>query len=110
MKEIIKFMRGAKECYDEAIDTDDISVALQRGADALQSYQWRQIETAPKDGTDIMVYFELPDLSKDWMRSVFVYWSKREERWNYSGRAASGYSKCYEPTHWKPLPPPPEGV
>ena len=68
---------------------------------------WRSdMENAHRDGRDILAWFPLEGLGPDWCRCVPVYWSKQEQRWNFAGRAASGFSKTYEPSHWAEITPP----
>ena len=57
--------------------------------------QWQPIETAPKDGTDILVYH--PE-----HREQFVCYFLGG-LWHYSLDTALGSN----PTHWQPLPTPP---
>jgi len=65
---------------------------------------WRfDMDAAPRDGTSILAWFPLENLSSDWCRAVPVYWSEREGRWNFASRAASGFSRCYEPTAWSEI-------
>ena len=85
--------------------------------------QWRPIETAPKDGTRILVY--VPDSDN----VLSVYWddqftyrfdeAKAEADLKYEGEHEGAWTddavesfvyeeKCsYKPTHWMPLPEPP---
>ena len=69
---------------------------------------WKPIETAPKTGESILAYFPLEGLSSRFPRRCIVYWSDSQRDWIFSGRAASGYSEGYNPTHWMPLPEPPK--
>jgi len=57
---------------------------------------WQPIETAPMDGTRIMVGYR-----NGWVG--FGWWEAQENRWvlDRSGIAAA-------PTHWKPQPEPPK--
>lgn len=64
------------------------------GVDALVR-QWQYIETAPQDGTKILLFgcYSTPTI-------VIGEWAgKRPPRW-----IANGYSVPREPTHWMPLP------
>ncbi len=59
--------------------------------------QWETIKTAPKDGTLILAWTVEGD------RPCVLAW--RTYRWDDD----SGDSyQDYQPTHWMPLPPPPE--
>lgn len=75
--------------------------------------EWQPIETAPKDGTPILLYWpHYPDEEKG------VVWLGA---WKVNDRLAKGYfsDSCewddfemaeprYAPSHWQPLPPPPK--
>ncbi len=65
--------------------------------------EWQPIETAPKDGTEILVCitYNLPD--DEWETVQWV------DGWR-SGKWFRYHDKIYipfPPTHWMPLPPPP---
>lgn len=69
--------------------------------------EWQPIETAPKDGSHILV-------GGPWMPVCEVSWHKATD-WDYPGWrcgrfGAKGYDDlgAYEPTHWMPLPEPPK--
>lgn len=72
--------------------------------------QWRPIETAPKDGTTILVYLE-NEIPK--IKSVFFDEDNRGRgNWVYNAVGHRGvYIKhdtiLYNPTHWAPVPDPP---
>lgn len=66
---------------------------------------WRPIETAPKDGTEVLLYGRPPH--KDDLTCYVGRWGT----WDSAG----GPSDCwisggphYRPTHWMPLPAPPD--
>lgn len=60
---------------------------------------WQPIETAPKDGEYILVY----------AGRVTVAWFSDGE-W-LDGMNHDGYEhETHSPTHWMPLPPPPEAA
>lgn len=75
-----------------------INQALAAGEDPVPVCQWREIATAPKDGTRVLVMWEY------WSADPFVAYFKHG-RWN--GEVA--LSECSDdgPTHWMPLPAPP---
>ena len=67
--------------------------------------EWQPIETAPKDGTEVLVTLhEYGDPTKRRLYEVARY-SERGAGW-YGPSAHS--PKLYDPTHWMLLPEPPE--
>lgn len=73
---------------------------------------WQPIETAPKDGSDVLLYFPLEGLSAGFEKVIIAHWRKSAGDlincyWVWQGRAYRGYSEAYQPTHWMPLPAPP---
>lgn len=66
--------------------------------DAAERELWRPIADAPRDGREL-------DL---WQGGISFrgYWSEANRRWTHLERRDPG---C-EPTHFRPLPPPPPGV
>ena len=70
---------------------------------------WQPIETAPKDGTSILLCvapFEPLvghfDEELGWVDFVDEFDNSRRALWIENGEQ-------YAPTHWMPLPPPPAG-
>lgn len=73
--------------------------------------EWKDISTAPKDGTDILVYFDFATVP-----IVHIAWWKRKEDhpdfteedvgwWSYTNNSVS-QSKLegfHTPTHWMPF-------
>ena len=65
--------------------------------------EWQLIETAPKDGTQILVYDPNPFLDP---YSVFtVAWDTQRKYWVET--TGEGYA-VYYPTHWMYTPEPPQ--
>jgi hypothetical protein len=69
---------------------------------------WQPIETAPKDGTHILIY------CPEEKRIVSSWWwnqpkTKRGGAW-YGTDPMDRLNWIQFPTHWTPLPPPPNGV
>lgn len=63
---------------------------------------WQPIETAPKDGdTEVLIYGALGTIKVAW-------YSGGEWKWEYDNDMTYG-STVYRPTHWMPLPEPPDG-
>lgn len=73
---------------------------------------WQPIESAPKDGTPVDLWYPHPETaSKPGSRQPNAWWSGRAwwaDNWDYDG-AAGEVGFCGEPTHWMPLPTPPKG-
>lgn len=65
---------------------------------------WRPIETAPRDGTRV-------DLWQQGHRFTDAFWDEGEEWWCIDSRYSDGepcpLAVSPEPTHWMPLPAPP---
>lgn len=62
--------------------------------------EWQPIETAPKDGTRVLLF------RRGWAESVSVgWWGGLWETWNVAGGITSEF---VHPTHWMPIPEPPE--
>lgn len=65
--------------------------------------QWQPIETAPKDGSDILLY--QPEPSPPWI--VCGFWSIEGESFGVSIASDSNdlfIFSLINPTHWMPLP------
>lgn len=60
----------------------------------LPESQWQPIETAPKDGSEFLSWSEL----SQWV----THWDEKSKIW----KSGEGYG--LKPTHWMPLPEPPE--
>lgn len=65
---------------------------------------WQPIETAPKDGTLVLLYW--PTSKRN--RYVLGSFRKRHERSLYARWIASYPNHWPKPTHWMPLPEPPK--
>lgn len=79
--------------------------------------KWQPIETAPLDGTWVLLCggttteedvdrYEEGIKAKDTKRPVTAFW--RGDEWCFAFWDGSWYSRYDRPTHWMPLPPPPE--
>jgi hypothetical protein len=79
---------------------------MQRLTSRDDDNQWQPIDTAPKDGTEILGYWHKP---RSYWRTEFITW-RLKSFWNEQGTEA-WFDRNDEPfpaTHWHPLPPPPE--
>lgn len=63
---------------------------------------WQPIETAPKDGTWVLIHIYRNDISAAHQAGV-SYSTNDEKEW----RGRAGLRFTCEPTHWQPLPDPP---
>lgn len=88
------------KCVFVDMRPDDFRALLREAADALEAARkdgWQPIETAPKDGSEIILFD--PDY---FQRSGF------EGRYSAPrGNWLSSYDSPVNPTHWRPLPAPP---
>lgn len=86
-----------RDAISELLDEIDRLRALQ---------EWRPIETAPRDGTPILAYYKIRNADGDeaWVvPAIAVYWLPVQ--WvNFE----TGGKLKVQPTHWMPLPNPPE--
>lgn len=77
--------------------------------------EWQPIETAPKDGTRVIVYEPHGVHSRAGRRKVCSCDKVTESYWHQPGNpAVEGFWTSpmgqvrFKPTHWQPLPAPPE--
>jgi len=78
---------------------------------------WQPIETAPRDGTEILLS-NGKDVAQGWYvhdeggitehRDLDGNWMDQTESDGYIGWFDVGGCMGPDPTHWMPLPPPPE--
>lgn len=81
-------------------DPNDRTLRIEYGLAAYEKAQWQPIETAPKDGSWILV----SDPSGTWMDSARFY----EGAWCSWPTTICQYGPEEDPpTHWMPLPEPP---
>ena len=85
-------------------DADEVFTALSALEAALPV--WRPIETAPKDGTKILLgkIAGHPDHPTALWWATSGFWSDKWGNWN-DGIEPAGLAS---PTHWQPLPEPPK--
>jgi len=75
--------------------------------------EWRDIATAPKDGTDVLVMYmhiETQCVFNAFYASTEEGWEKEKEGWwsyEHSEVSRIKLEGWMTPTHWLPLPPPP---
>lgn len=64
--------------------------------------QWRLIDTAPRDGTFLLLFAA----SGDEVSALCPY---QVARWTHGNWESEDARLIGKPTHWMPLPPPPGG-
>jgi hypothetical protein len=94
----------------------EVSTALTKMVDDVRRYEafnaespWRPITTAPKDGTAILIWpaqSALTGSTECMIISYVVRWHDWKEAWI---EASGEEYDTFHPTHWMPLPEPPEG-
>jgi hypothetical protein len=65
------------------------------------SNEWQSIETAPKDGNILTAWWAPAE--HEWIIRTALVFAGR-----FHAHGGSPYTVHYEPTHWMPLPAPPE--
>lgn len=65
--------------------------------------EWQPIETAPRDGTRVLLY--VPPYGAMCGHNSFNLFGSMDHRWH----CHSCLDRGAKPTHWMPLPPPPAG-
>lgn len=73
--------------------------------------EWMPIETAPKDGTPLLLYGGDHDSPSDYWgeelpSNIAVAWFCNK-KWRYCSYHSGYYGEWVNPTHWMPLPNPP---
>lgn len=104
----------AVKCVFVDMRPDDFEALLHEAADALEAARedgWQPMETAPKDGTRVLLWIEWSDVPVVGEFSHDRWWADTEHyevscgAYCYGGSVSS--DKNMKPTHWHPLPPPP---
>ena len=98
--------------HDKVIAEAAITAYLQalRPGSTGETDGWQPIETAPKDGSDMLLY------GHGVLRSGGVYAKGHHVGWSQVARDGSIYwatrdpAVDCEPTHWRPLPEPPSAM
>lgn len=103
----------------------EIHKCLETIRSCLEEIRWQPIETAPKDGTEILIWVDVATVPV-----VHIAWYRSKEEWETSGQYCGGWETLEEwegwwsyttgsvsqekledfksPTHWMPLPKPPQ--
>ena len=82
------------------------ATAALRTAGFVIEQDWQPIETAPTDGTAVLCWpFNYSSLFEGKAEPEIVIGFFSEDDW----WCESTVAKTFDPTHWRPLPTPPEG-
>jgi hypothetical protein len=73
----------------------------------MTAYEWQPIETAPKDGTAVLLWIAGRQRVAIGLWNTQEYLKRPKPHWDWS--ASSYTNHLYAPSHWLPLPAPPEG-
>lgn len=90
----------------------DIAAFVEAAEAALAAKdEWREIESAPRDGTEVLVTGQRTDgrQAGTWLRAVAV-WDQVDQAWWAKGaptHITQARAMRTKPTHWRPLPAPP---
>lgn len=88
---------AVKDYYDQVDATESASIP---SACLTESVGWLPISSAPKDGTILLL------INMNQSKGMAVsWWSSWRKVW-----ITSGGVEIHQPTHWMPLPPPPQAV
>lgn len=114
-----KALEAALEAFMEANAGKDGYVPIQDMREAIEAYkraEWRPISEAPKDGTSILVINDAqgaPETGGTYPFEIGVaqwnsgpYYNQEECKWRSS--YCADLKMYFTPTHWQPLPQPPE--
>ena len=74
------------------------------------SLQWQPIETAPRDGMPVLLYYVNPGGQSEmgmWRSEIRVGRGEVRQGWRYLRSHSATYDLDHQPTHWMPLPAPP---
>lgn len=84
------------ECHLTADEARQIAACIR------EMVEWRPIETAPMDGTEVVAW--------DGSDNIICHWHDSVAGWVTDWETVSGYDVGWNkvsPTHWLPLPPAP---
>lgn len=102
--EALQTLHGKDPDYDDGVDARAILTAL-RAAGLVIEQGWQPIETAPRDGTIIDLWFS----GDAWnCRMPGFVWRPRLNFW-HNETTHQSYNESPLITHWRPLTTPPEG-
>lgn len=75
-------------------------------SEIVKKNQWRDISTAPKNGTRILAYFKNRDKERSPIGQAVIWW--KDGDWCMAKYHGNSIYIGYVPTHWQLLPEPPK--
>lgn len=90
-----------------ACNQGQVTPALAQVRAALEESEWHGMESAPRDGTPVLIW------GPKFANSFSAYWTNEQTDMSKEGGWTDGSTNRYDefyasfPTHWRPLPPPP---
>lgn len=96
------FAPATADWHDAVQEIADAILAAVAAERAARDAKWRPIETAPKDGTKVLLINRARNMAVG-------LW--QQEAWYLIGNAGSPnsfFNNHFGPTHWMSLPPPPD--
>ena len=84
---------------------------VREAADALEAARadgWQPMETAPKDGTRVLLWYEWHDLPVVGDFRHGRWWSVHSLGGNLAHPNGMDWEEVVRPTYWRPLPAPPD--
>ena len=104
-------MRRAAVLLTVRVSSEEACTLARLLREEADAQGWRDIATAPRDGTPIMVYCPRAGVvaPAKWDDNRFA--KKPRPYWTHWGERIWGtlWIRDDQPTHWRPLPPPPQG-
>lgn len=109
---IVQSIYGTKDEVDyicKRLTSDEIQEAAEEYAEQFKQRGWLPIDSAPKDGTTVLLYSNKNGLGWD-----VVGYGRYEKLGIIEGWISGGFSETpgnlglAHPTHWMPLPTPPK--
>jgi hypothetical protein len=102
--EAIQTYQGKDPDYDDRVDARATIAALHAAGFVIEQ-DWQPIETAPTDGTAVLCWpFNYSSLFEGKAEPEIVIGFFSEDDW----WCESTVAKTFDPTHWRPLPTPPQ--
>lgn len=100
----------AQKCVFVDMRPDEFEALLRETAAALEAARedgWQPIETAPKDGTRVLLWYEWHDLPVVGDFRHGRWWSVHSLGGNLAHPNGMDWEEVVRPTYWRPLPAPP---